>query len=190
MGVASIVRRLMARPTRVAFTESKVVAQTTGDGTLNFGLAGWRDGRAGTAFEPSEAWDALTSGGRNRRLSASHGVSATTGRTRLARWRGCVRGGARLAPLDATCAVELKGVMPDLFARDRIRGESTGLRAIWLTPAPDRCDECREPLELAVARGVEADYVAWSCEPRGQSVERQALLNGLASRYGATVEFD
>ena len=140
-----MVRRLIAPPPRVAFTESKVIAQVTNEGTLTFGLTGWSDGRSGTAFQPSEAWDALTSGGRNRRLSPSHGVSATTERIRLDRWDACVREGARLAPLGATCAVALKGVMPDLFARDRILGESTGLRAVWLTPAPDRCDDCRSP---------------------------------------------
>lgn len=183
-------RRLLAPPTRVGFTESKVIVQTTGDGAHAFGLAGWRDGGRGEAFQPSEAWDAVTSGGRNRRLSASHGVSATTARVRLDRWDGCAREGARPQPLDATCAVDLRRVMPDLYARDRIRGETAGLRAVWLRPAPDRCDECSEPFTLAIVRGVDADYLAWSCELRGEPVGQQELLDGLAARYGATVEFD
>lgn len=189
MGVVRMMRRLIAPPTRVAFTESKVVAQVTDEGTRIFALAGWRDG-GGRAFQPSDAWDAVSGGGRNRRLSASHGVSATAERARLDRWDGCAREGAAPAPLAATCAVDLKGVMPDLYARDRIRGESVGLRAIWLTPAPDRCDACGEPFTLAVVRGVDADYVAWSCERRGESVGRQALLDAFASRYGVAVEFD
>jgi len=187
--VGGIMRRLLAPPSRVGFTESKVTVQTTADGVRTFVLAGWRDD-SGTSFQASEAWDAVTSGGRNRRLSASHGVSATTERTRLDRWGGCAREGATPVSLDATCAVSLRRVMPDIYARHRIRGESAGLRALWLRPAPDRCDQCHEPFELAVVRGVDADYLAWTCGSPGDSVPRQALLDGLAARYGVTVEFD
>ncbi len=190
MGVGGILRRLMAPPTRVGFTESKVIVESASDGTRAFALVGWRDGGGGTAFQPSEAWDAVTSGGRNRHLSASHGVSATTERVRLNRWEDCVRHGVAPVPVAASCAVDLRHVMPDLYARDRIRDEAVRLRTVWLSPAPDRCDRCHERFELAIVRGVDADYLAWSCEPRGESVGRQALLDDLASRYGAAVEFD
>jgi len=61
---------------------------------------------------------------------------------------------------------------------------------VWLRPAPDRCEECRQPLMLSIVRGVDADYLSWSCEARGESIDRTALVVALADRYHVPVEFD
>jgi len=190
MGILSVARGLLSPPSRLAYTEARVLVEPAEGGAPRFGLSGWRDAGGGRAFQPSDAWDSVMSGGRNRRLSTSFGVSAMRERTRLDRWDGCVREGVRLAPLDALCEVELRRVMPDLHAPERIRGEAVGLRRVWLRSAPDRCDTCGGAFTLTVLPGADADYVAWSCEPRGASVAASALIEGIATRYGVTAEFD
>jgi hypothetical protein len=189
MQLINLIRRLVSRPGRLAYTESKVVVDSRGAGRA-FALSGWRDDTSGGAFQPGQAWDNVMSGGRNRRLSRARGVSALKGRTRLDQWRLCIRDGARLEPLDATCEVELRDVMPDLYESGRIRGGSAGLRRIWLRPAPDRCDDCGGSVQLTLARGVDADYAAWSCDAGGETVGREEVVTALAARYGVPVDFD
>lgn len=189
MQLFGMIKRLVSPPGRVAFTNSRVVVERF-DGSVAFALAGWQGDVVGHAFQPGHVWDAVASGGRNRRLSHSRGISALKERSRLSRWTGCVRDGARLQPLDGTCAVELRDVLPDLGSPGRIRGDSAGLRQVWLREAPDRCEECGTPCDLVIVSGVDADYVAWSCEQRGDTVSRVQLCTALALRYGIPVEFD
>jgi len=168
MRLLDMIKRLASPSGRVAYTETKVVVEQLGEG-VSFALAGWRQGTSGGAFQPGHAWDAVTS---------------------VDRWAGCVREGARLEPLEATCAVELRDVLPDLYQPGRIRGDAAALQQVWLRPAPDRCEECRAPCVLVVVRGIDADYVAWSCEVRGETVGRDEVCAALSARYLVPVEFD
>jgi len=190
VGLGSIVRRLISSPTRVAYTASRVLVESSNDLEPSFVLAGWRDIAGGGAFQPSRAWDAVTSGGRNRRLDPGYGVSAEKERIMFQRWGLCIREGARPEPLAASCAVELRDVVPDLYQRDRIRGECVALSAVWLRPAPGRCEQCRQPLMLTIVRGVDADYLSWSCEAHSEPIDRATLIDALADRYHVPVEFD